>query len=73
MDGLDLSGDLGMKNGEHSMAENSNPRFFDLVSNVRAMRRLKPDPVPKELIWKVLNAGVQAPSGQNTQCGLAGC
>ena len=67
MDGLDLSGDLGMKNGEHSMAENSNPRFFDLVSNVRAMRRLKPDPVPMELIWKVLNAGVQAPSGQNTQ------
>ena len=41
--------------------------FFDLVSNVRAMRRLKPDPVPMKLMWKVLNAGVQAPSGQNTQ------
>lgn len=41
--------------------------FFDLVSNVRAMRRIKPDPVPMDLIWKVLNAGVQAPSGQNTQ------
>ena len=41
--------------------------FFDLVGTVRAMRRLKPDPVPMELIWKVLNAGVQAPSGQNTQ------
>ena len=49
------------------MAENTNPSFFDLVGNVRAMRRLKPDPVPMELIWKVLNAGVQAPSGQNTQ------
>ena len=44
-----------------------NPRFFDLVGNVRAMRRLKPDRVPMELIWKVLNAGVQAPSGQNLQ------
>lgn len=44
-----------------------NPRFFDLVSNVRAMRRLKPDPVPLELLRKVLDAGVQAPSGQNTQ------
>ncbi len=43
------------------------PEFFDLVGNVRAMRRLKPDPVPLELIHKVLNAGVQAPSGQNTQ------
>ncbi|MDH3640612.1 MAG: nitroreductase family protein [Gammaproteobacteria bacterium] len=49
------------------MAENANPPFFDLVGNMRAMRRLKPDPVPMELIWKVLNAGVQAPSGQNTQ------
>lgn len=43
------------------------PGFFDLVGNVRAMRRLKPDPVPLELIHKVLNAGVQAPSGQNLQ------
>ena len=44
-----------------------NPGFFDLVSNVRAMRRLRPDPVPDELLFKVLNAGVQAPSGMNTQ------
>ncbi len=49
------------------MSENTNPPYFDLVGNVRAMRRLKPDPVPMEMIWKVLNAGVQAPSGQNTQ------
>ena len=44
-----------------------NPSFFDLVGNVRAMRRLKTDPVPRELIERVLEAGVQAPSGQNTQ------
>ena len=44
-----------------------NPPFFDLVGNVRAMRQLKPDPVPFELIEKVLTAGVQAPSGQNLQ------
>ena len=43
------------------------PRFFDLVGNVRAMRRLRPDPVPDELLFKVLNAGVQAPSGMNQQ------
>ena len=35
-----------------------NPRFFDLVGSVRAMRRLHPDPVPDELLFKVLNAGV---------------
>jgi nitroreductase len=44
-----------------------NPPFFDLVGQVRAMRRLKPDPVPLELIREVLQAGVQAPSGMNTQ------
>ena len=49
------------------MDHDDHPTFFDLVSNVRAMRRLKPDPVPIELIMKVLNAGVQAPSGQNLQ------
>jgi nitroreductase len=44
-----------------------NPPFFDLVSQMRAMRRLKPDPVPLELLRKVLDAGVQAPSGMNSQ------
>ena len=44
-----------------------NPGFFDLVGSVRAMRRLRPDPIPDELLFKVLNAGVQAPSGMNTQ------
>ena len=43
------------------------PEFFDLVSNVRSMRRLKSDPVPEALLMQVLNAGVQASSGQNTQ------
>lgn len=41
--------------------------FFDLVGNVRAMRRIKTDPVPLSLIMKVLNTGVKAPSGQNLQ------
>ena len=48
-------------------AQTDNPGFFDLVGNVRAMRRLKPDPVPEALLRKVLDAGVKAPSGQNKQ------
>ena len=44
-----------------------NPAFFDLVGNMRAMRRLKTDPVPLDLLRKVLDAGVKAPSGMNTQ------
>ena len=43
------------------------PTFFDLVGQMRAMRRLKPDPVPLSLIRKVLDAGVKAPSGMNSQ------
>jgi nitroreductase len=41
--------------------------LFDAITTMRAMRRLKPDPVPLELIRKVLDAGTRAPSGQNTQ------
>ena len=37
--------------------------FFDLVGNMRAMRRLKSDPVPLDLLRKVLDAGTKAPSG----------
>jgi nitroreductase len=44
-----------------------NPPFFDLVGQVRAMRRLKPDPIPLETVRKVLQAGVQASSGMNSQ------
>lgn len=42
-------------------------RFFELASSMRAMRRLKPDPIPRALLRRVLTTGVQAPSGQNTQ------
>ena len=44
-----------------------NPRFFDLVGNVRSMRKLKRDPVPDAVLQQVLDAGVQAPSGMNQQ------
>ena len=40
---------------------------FEVMHTMRAMRRLKPDPVPEALINKVLEAGVCAPSGQNLQ------
>ncbi|MXW50730.1 MAG: nitroreductase, partial [Gammaproteobacteria bacterium] len=43
------------------MEPDHNPGFFDLVGNMRAMRRLKPDPVPEAMLRKVLDAGVKAP------------
>ena len=41
--------------------------LFEIVRTTRSMRRLKPDPVPNELIRKILEAGVCAPSGGNMQ------
>ncbi len=41
--------------------------FFELVKSTRAMRKLKPDPVPLEMLRKVIDAGVCAPSGMNSQ------
>jgi nitroreductase len=41
--------------------------LFDIIHTTRAMRRLKPDPVPDELIRKILDAGVSAASGGNRQ------
>ena len=41
--------------------------LFEAMHTLRAMRRLKPDPVPDELIAKILRAGMQAPNGGNTQ------
>ena len=41
--------------------------LFEIMRTMRAMRRLKPDPVPDALIRKILEAGVCAPNGGNTQ------
>lgn len=41
--------------------------LFEIMHTMRAMRRLKPDPVPDELIRKILEAGICAPNGGNTQ------
>ena len=40
---------------------------FEIMHTTRAMRRLKPDPVPDELIVKILEAGICAANGGNTQ------
>ena len=52
---------------DHSSSNDHEPKLFETIRTLRAMRRLKPAPVPPELLKKVLAAGVCAPSGQNTQ------
>jgi nitroreductase len=41
--------------------------IFEAIYTLRAMRRLKRDPVPDDLIWKVLDAAIRAPNGGNRQ------
>jgi F420 biosynthesis protein FbiB-like protein len=41
--------------------------FFQVVHTQRAIRRFKPDPVPQEAIWRMIDAAIRAPSGGNTQ------
>ena len=47
--------------------ESHGPDLFEIIKTTRSMRRLKPDPVPNELVSKILEAGVCAPSGGNMQ------
>ncbi len=41
--------------------------IFDVMYHCRAMRKLHTDPVPEELLTKLIDAGNQAPSGSNMQ------
>jgi nitroreductase len=41
--------------------------LFDAIHTARALRRFKPDPVPDELITRILEAAICAPSGGNAQ------
>ena len=41
--------------------------LFEIIRTTRSMRRLKPDPVPPELIRQILEAGTAAPNGGNMQ------
>jgi nitroreductase len=43
------------------------PDFFEIIGTTRSMRRLKPDPVPDKLIKQILEAGISAANGGNTQ------
>ena len=41
--------------------------LYQALYTTRAMRRVKPDPVPDDVIAKLMDAAVRAPSGGNTQ------
>jgi nitroreductase len=41
--------------------------IFDVMRTMRAMRRLAPDPVPDEMLERLVEAATWAPSGSNAQ------
>ena len=41
--------------------------LFEAMYSQRALRYIKPDPIPDELVRKVLDAGIHAPNGGNSQ------
>lgn len=41
--------------------------LFEAMYSARSIRRLKSDPVPEELITRILDAAIRAPSGGNAQ------
>jgi nitroreductase len=50
-----------------NQAANDQISLFDAIFTTRAMRRLKPDPVPDDLIRRILQAGLCAPTGGDVQ------
>ena len=47
--------------------DTNEPGVFEVIHTARAMRWLRPDPVPPELIRTILEAAVAAPNGGNRQ------
>jgi len=42
-------------------------RLFDIMYTCRAMRRLSPEPVPEEILLRLVDAALHGPSGSNAQ------
>ena len=56
-----------MSAGEQTVAVGEDAPILEVMATMRAMRRLKPDPVPDELLEKLVEAATWAPSGSNLQ------
>ncbi len=38
---------------------------YEAIYTTRAMRRVKPDPIPEDVLKKIMDAAVRGPSGGN--------
>jgi nitroreductase len=51
----------------HSVPIGIDAPIFEVMASMRAMRRLRPEPVPEDLLHQVIEAASWAPSGNNLQ------
>ena len=49
------------------MTERESIDVLEAIHSTPAMRYLKTDPIPDEILWAILDAAIRAPSGANTQ------
>jgi nitroreductase len=41
--------------------------LFEAMYTSRSLRRFKPDPVPEDVVFQLIDAGIRAPTGHNSQ------
>ena len=41
--------------------------LYEAMQTLRAVRRLRPDPIPEDVLYRVLEAATWAPTGGNRQ------
>ena len=41
--------------------------LFHALYTTRALRRFRPDPIPEDVLFQILDAAIRAPTGQNAQ------
>ncbi len=49
------------------MSERESLDVLDAIHSTRAQRYLKPDPIPEDTLWRILDAAVRGPTGGNNQ------
>jgi nitroreductase len=58
---------LGHPNPSYKDIQMAEIGLFEAMYSARALRRFKPDPVPDQVMTKILDAAIRAPSGSNEQ------
>lgn len=52
---------------EHNVPLGEDAPILEVMATMRSMRRLRPDPVPRELLERLVEAATWGPSGSNVQ------